>query len=274
MGADERENFKMSDLVEQAQGSRELAHAPESGGLSDDRARFALLREALTNPEVQPEKAVAMAELMFRIEDRQREAAFIAAKVAAISEMPRMGKDGQNTHTQTRYAKWETAQPIITPILARHGLVLNFEISDQNGKVAVTPILSGHGWTERGGAMVLPADVGKGRNDVQAVASAASYAKRHSAFAMLNIVQGGVMSDDDDGSAAGGTPLDAYASLDEHQRSLVDEGRRTALDGVAKYEEWFKALDAQRRGFLAFNTAWPNNVTWHEQNKDAAAKAG
>lgn len=265
----------MNDLVDRADnGSRELAHHEGGGGLSDDRARFALLKEALTNPDVQPEKAVAMADLMFRIEDRQREAAFIAAKVAAIAEMPRMGKDGQNTHTQTRYAKWETAQPIITPILSRHGLVLNFEIGDQGGKVAVTPILSGHGWVERGGAMVLPADVGKGRNDVQAVASAASYAKRHSAFAMLNIVQGGVVTEDDDGNAAGGTALDAYASLGNDQRALVDEGRRVALDGVAAYEDWFKALPAAQRGFIAFNTAWPANVTWHDQNKDAAAKVG
>lgn len=262
----------MNDLVDQTQ-SRELAHTPEGGGLSDDRARFALLKEALTNPDVQPEKAVAMADLMFRIEDRQREAAFIAAKVAAIAQMPRIGKDGQNTHTQTRYAKWETAQPLITPILSRHGLVLNFEISDQGGKVAVTPILSGHGWVERGGAMVLPADIGKGRNDVQAVASSASYAKRHSAFAMLNIVQGGIV-EDDDGNAAGGTPLDAYSQLDERHRDLIDEGRRVALDGVAAYEAWFKNLVAEGRGFLAFNTAWPANVTWHDQNKDAAAKAG
>lgn len=262
----------MGDLVDQA-GSRELAQHEQGGGLSDDRARFALLKEALTNPDVQPEKAVAMADLMFRIEDRQREAAFIKAKVAAIAEMPRIGKDGENTHTGTRYAKWETAQPLITPILAKHGLVLNFTIGDKDGKVAVTPILSGHGWTERGDTMVLPADIGKGRNDVQAVASSASYAKRHSAFAMLNIVQGGII-EDDDGNAAGGTPLDAYASLADWQREIVDSGRRAALDGVAAYETWFKSIDQGKRGFLAFNTAWPMNVSWHDQNKDAAAKAG
>jgi hypothetical protein len=211
----------MNDIVQQNE-SRDLAHRQE-GSLSDDQARFALLREALTNPDVQPEKAVAMADLMFRIEDRQREANFIAAKVAAISEMPRIGKDGLNDHTKTRYAKWETMQPIITPILARHGLVLNFEIGDQNGKIAVTPILSGHGWTERGGAMVLPADIGKGRNDVQAVASSGSYGKRHAAMAMLNLVQGGVV-EDDDGNAAGGTALDAYQQLDSNYRGIVDEG--------------------------------------------------
>ncbi len=256
----------MNDLAKAE--SRDLAPR-----LSDEQSRFALLREALTNPDVMPEKAVAMADLMFRIEDRQREARFIEAKVAAIAAMPRIGKDGQNTHTGTRYSRWETMQPIITPILSRNGLVLNFEIGDRNGKVAVTPILSGHGWTERGDAILLPADIGKGRNDVQAVVSSASYGKRAAAKAMLNLVEGGVV-EDDDGSAAGGTPLDAYAMLDDQQRALVDEGRSKSLDGVTAYEEWFKALDTARRGFLTFNIAWPVNVTFHAQNKDAAAKVG
>jgi len=261
----------MNDIVQQTEG-RDLAHRQE-GSLSDDQARFALLREALTNPDVQPEKAVAMADLMFRIEDRQREANFIAAKVAAISEMPRIGKDGQNTHTGSRYAKWETMQPIITPILRRHGLALNFDISDQNGKIAVAPILSGHGWTERGGAIVLPSDVGKGRNDVQAVVSSVAYGKRAGAKAILNLVEGGII-EDDDGNAGGGTALDAYEQLDQHHRALVDEGRKIAADGMPAYKEWFKAQTAADRGFLGFNQAWPSPATWHSQNKDLAAKIG
>lgn len=263
----------MNDIVESNGGGRDLAQAEGGRSLQDGAARFALLKEALTNPEVQPEKAVAMAELMFRIEDRDREAAFIEAKVAAISKMPRIGKDGQNTHTKTRYAKWESMQPIITPILREHGLVLNFEISDQNGKVAVTPILSGYGWTERGGAMVLPADQGKGRNDVQAVASSASYGKRHAAMAMLNLVQGGI-AEDDDGNAGGGTALDAYASLEPADRELVDQARQIAEGGIAAYEEWFKDQTPQHRGFLNFNTAWPSPKTWHQQNKELAEKIG
>lgn len=260
----------MNDIVEH--GGRDIAQAGDSPNLNDGAARFALLKQALTNPDVQPEKAVAMADLMFKIEDRDRQTAFINAKVAAISEMPRISKDGEGAH-KIRYARWETMQPIITPILAKHGLVLNFEISDQNGKVAVTPILSGHGWSERGGAMVLPADAGGSKNNVQAVASSASYAKRHSAMAMLNIVQGGIL-EDDDGNAGGGTGLDAYDQLDDEQRALVDKGREIAGDGVTAYEEWFKALPTNHRGFLAFNTAWPNNITWHDQNKNLADQVG
>lgn len=250
---------------------RDLAPVQEERGITVGQ-RLQLLREALTNPDVQPEKAVAMAELMFRLEDRDARAAFIAAKVRAISEMPRIGKDGENTHTKQRYARWEYAQPIITPILARHGLVLNFDVSQQDGRVAVAPILSGHGWEERGSPIVLPSDKGAGRNDVQAVGSSVSYGKRYAAFAMLNIITGG-LAEDDDGNAGGGTPGDPYDVLTPDERGLVDEGRQRAADGMEAYAEWFKGLPADQRGFLAYNKAG-GNMSWHDQNKDLAAKIG
>ena len=259
----------MSQEITTGGQGRELAHASDEPGIPVAQ-RLQLLREALTNPEVQPEKAVAMAELMFRLEDRDARARFIAAKVAAISQMPRIGKDGENTHTKTRYAKWETAQPIITPILERHGLVLNFDVGNEGGRVSVTPILSGHGWEERGSAMVLPSDTGKGRNDVQAVGSSVSYGKRYTAFAMLNIVTGG-LSEDDDGNAGGGTPVDPYEALEPHERELVDEGRAKAMEGVEAYAEWYKSLETVKRGWLTYNKGIGGR-SWHDANKDCASK--
>lgn len=260
------------DVATQATG-RDLAHAEEARGISATQ-RLALLREAMLNPEVQPEKATALAELMFRLEDRDAKARFIDAKVAAIAEMPRFAKDGQNTHTGSRYAKWETMQPLITPILTRHGLVLNFKSDDDHNRVVVVPVLSGHGWEEEGGRVVLPADKGKGRNDVQAVVSALSYGKRAAASAMLNLVTGG-RTEDDDGNAAGGTPMDPYDMLADHEREMVDLGREKARDGASAYEAWFKELTTEQRGFLAFNKAdFQTGRTWHQQNKDAAQEFG
>lgn len=258
----------MAQEITQA-GGRELGPAQEATGITVGQ-RLQLLREALTNPDVQPEKAVAMAELMFRLEDRDARASFIAAKVRAISEMPHIGKDGKNTHTGIAYATWERMQPIITPVLARHGLVLNFDIGHDGPRVTVAPILSGHGWEERGSAIVLPADVGKGRNDVQAVGSSVQYGKRYAAMAMLNLVARG-LAEDDDGRAGGGTPADPYDALEAHERALVDEGREKAADGTEAYADWFKGLPADQRGFLAYNRAG-GGVSWHDQNKALAAK--
>ena len=262
----------MSDnqqITQHTGGGAVAAH--EGAGIPVEQ-RLALLREALTNPDVQPEKAVAMAELMFRLEDRDARARFIAAKVKAIAEMPHIGKDGVNTHTGNRYSTWEKMQPVITPILHRNGLVLNFVVGSEGPRVAVTPILSGHGWEERGEAMALPADQGKGRNDVQAVGSSISYAKRYAAMAMLNIVSRGVPADDD-GNAGGGTPMDPYDALQPHERELVDQGRGAAGGGVDAYAEWFKGLPTDQRGFLAYNRA-NGGKTWHDQNKEHAALVG
>lgn len=238
---------------------REIAEAEQRGITVSQRMQ--LLREVLTNPNCQPQAAKEMAELMFKLEDRDARAAFIEAKVRAISEMPAIGKGGQNTHTDTRYAKWETIQPIITQVLTRHGLVLNFDIGHENGKVTVAPILSGHGWEERGGAMAMPSDVGKGRNDVQAVASSVSYGKRTTAKAMLNLIERGVI-EDDDGNAGGGTPEDHMSPA---QRALIDAGRSAAYNGSVAYENWFKSLSAAEKGWLAYEP-------YHGQNKEAAAK--
>jgi len=259
----------MSQEITTGTPGNALATGQEERGISVAQ-RLGLLREVLTNPDIQPEKAVAMAELMFRLEDRDARAAFIGAKVRAISEMPHVGKDRKNTHTGNFYATWEHMQPLITPVLARNGLVLNFDIGNEAGRVTVAPILSGHGWEERGSAIVLPSDVGKGRNDVQAVGSSVSYGKRYAACAMLNIVTRG-LAEDDDGQAGGGTPLDPYEALEQFERDLVDAARIAAAEGVDAYAEWFKALPADQRGFLAYNKAG-NGRTWHDQNKDLAAR--
>lgn len=261
----------MKTEIATAGPGRELSHAQEERGISVGQ-RLQLLREALTNPDVQPEKAVAMAELMFKLEDRDARAAFIAAKVRAISEMPHIGKDGKNTHTGNAYSTWERMQPIITPVLSRHGLVLNFDIGHEGPRVAVSPILSGHGWEERGSSIVLPADVGKGRNDVQAVGSSVSYGKRYAAMAILNLVSRG-LAEDDDGQAGGGNPVDPFDALNREERALVEEGRSQAANGTPAYAEWFKNLPADQRGFLAYNKA-AGGKSWHDQNKELASKIG
>lgn len=233
----------MNAIVEHSAG-REVARAEtREVGLPMEQ-RMALLREALTNPDVQPEKAQAMAELMFRMEDRDREAAFIRAKTAAIADMPRIGQDGYNSHLKSRYAKWETMQPIVGRVLAKHGLALSFVVGGDTGKLTVRPVLEGHSWRQEGEAMPLPMDKGPGRSDVQAVGSSISYGKRYAAMAMLNILQAGT-AEDDDGAGGGGREFTT------EQSELIDAGRRAALNGSAEYEAWFKSQSIAARGWLA-----------------------
>lgn len=220
-------------------------HSGEQSRAMPMEQGLALLREAMVNPDVQPEKATAMAELIFRMEDRGREAAFIAAKTAAIAAMPRIGQDGYNSHLKSRYAKWETMQPIVNRVLAERGLALSFEVGGDGVKMTVRPILQGHGWTERGDAMPLPADDGPGRSKVQGVGSTISYGKRYSAMAMLNLLQAGSVEDDDGEATAG-----RGREYSEAQELLISDGNMAARKGVDAYADWFKTLSATQRGWL------------------------
>jgi len=115
--------------------------------------------------------------------------------------------------------------------------------------------------------MQLPIDTTGSKNGTQGAGSAASYGKRHTAKAMLNIVEGG---QDDDGQSAGGGSADPYDLITDFERELVDEGRRVASEGSAAYEAWYKGLETAKRGFLAYNRSG-NGMTWHDQNKSIAA---
>ena len=252
-----------------------VEHAPESRALAIPQSSnvLAMVLEAARDPNIDAAKVETMANLAMRMQDREREEQFNRDKIAALMDMPSIAKNGAITNkqggVQSRYSKWEDIHRIIKPILERHNLAISFNVDHTGQMVTVQPILSHrNGYVEKGGNMVLPIDTTGSKNGTQGAGSAASYGKRHTAKAMLNIVEGGV---DDDGVAAGGGSSDPYEQLTPDERQLVDDGREAAAEGVAAYEAWFKALGPQQRGFLAYNRAGASG-TWHDQNKGLAAQ--
>ena len=102
---------------------------------------------------------VTLAKLATDLQDRERQAEFSRAKVAAIGEMPATFKAGQNTHTGSKYAKWEDIHGRIMPILRRHSLTLSFEIGQSGNMITIEAVLEHDiGIKLRGGALPLPAD--------------------------------------------------------------------------------------------------------------------
>lgn len=256
----------MNEIVQHEEKGTAIA-IPQSSNV------LAMVLEAARDPNIDAAKVETMANLAMRMQDREREEQFNRDKIAALMDMPIIAKNGailnKQGGVQSRYSKWEDIHRIIKPILERNNLAISFNVDHTGQMVTVQPILSHrNGFVEKGGNMVLPIDTTGSKNGTQGAGSAASYGKRHTAKAMLNIVEGGV---DDDGQAAGGGSSDPYDMLSSEERGLVDEGRRTAADGMAAYEAWYKALGPQQRGFLAYNRAG-NGVTWHDQNKDLASK--
>lgn len=255
-------------LVEHRQDqTRELAAPANAGNI------LAMVLEAARDPNIDAAKVETMANLAMRMKDREQEEQFNRDKIAALMEMPSIAKNGailnKQGGVQSRYSKWEDIHRIVKPILERHNLAISFNVGHSGQMVTVQPILSHrNGYVEKGGEMVLPIDTTGSKNGTQGAGSAASYGKRHTAKAMLNIVEHGV---DDDGQSAGGGSADPYDMLTDAERRLVDEGRREASGGLESYAAWFKALPPDQRGLLAYNKG-ANGVSWHDQNKALAEK--
>lgn len=219
------------------------------------------------SPEVDGAKTTALAELAMKMQDREAERRFRMAKHNAIMEMPSISKAGaiinhKTGAVQSRYSKFEDIDRVARPILARHKLVIGFNVGNQGQNVTVQPILSYSDgemtFTEYGGEMVLPLDTTGSKNGTQGAGSSASYGKRHSMKAMLNIIEEG---EDDDGGAT--------IKLDADTTGLIDAGREAARGGSAAYTEFFGKLTAQQKGFLV-GVAGPSGKTYHEANKEAA----
>lgn len=211
---------------------------------------FSQIMAASTDPNVDPAKMTALVDLQMKMMDYQKQEEFNKAKLAAIMEMPIITKKGailnKNNQVQSRYSKFEDIHRAVMPILKRHNLVISFNVGHTGQLVTVTPILSHtNGYVEKGEPMALPIDTTGSKNGTQGAGSAASYGKRHSMKAMLNIIEGG---EDDDGQSTG----KGGAQLSPSQLKLVADAEAAARDGGTYYLDWFQKLSTPEKGWLVY----------------------
>jgi hypothetical protein len=182
----------MSAVTKHEPRGQEVA-ASEAGAI------LSMIERAARDPAVDIEKMERLFAMQERMLLRNAEAAYNEALASMQPELPEVEQHGQNTHTKTRYAKWEDIHEAIAPVLSKHGFALTFRTAEANSKVTVTAILRHRDGHKDETALSLPTDTGAGRNAVQAVGSSLSYGKRYTACAILNIRTRG---EDDDGKAA------------------------------------------------------------------------
>lgn len=229
--------------------SRELANYGEGGAIAERRTtstaiapadRLAMLREALTNPDVDPAKAQAMFSLMNQMEDRERQAEFNRDKARVLREMPAIFKGGRSD--KHRYAKFEDMHRAALPVLARNHLSIDFRVGSEGNMITVQPVLRHeNGYVEEGAVMKGPADTGPGRSQIQSLGSSSSYLKRYTMKGMLNIIEDG---EDNDGAAIG---RDGY-QLNDRQQGLIVDAQSAAERG--EYVAFYQGLKAPDKAFL------------------------
>jgi len=117
-----------------------------------------------------------------------------AALAAAQSEMGRAKKSAKNPHFKTKYADLESVCDAALPALNRHGIAVVQPLEARGDQwVQITRFVHG----ESGETMETPIPLIIGKNDMQGLGSAMTYARRYGLMALA-----GIAPEDDDGNAA------------------------------------------------------------------------
>lgn len=117
---------------------------------------------------------------------------FSTALSKAQGEIKHAKLDSKNPHFKSDYASLEAHIDNIKPALANHGLSLTQGVESKDGQLWLTSrLIFGEEMLETGIPLII------GKNDMQGLGSAISYARRYSVAALFNMGSG-----DDDANAA------------------------------------------------------------------------
>lgn len=176
-----------------------------------------VIERAAINPDVDIDKMERLLNMQERIVDKQAEQDWNTAMTKAQLAMPIIKPDGENTHTVSKYAKYETINKVIKPIYADNGFSLTFgQGKGDEVNIKVTCDVAHIGGYTKQYFIDLPPDtlgIGGKRNktDIHGTASAFSYAQRYLVKLIFNLT---ISGEDDDGNAAGG---DTRSALEVHE---------------------------------------------------------
>lgn len=185
-----------------AEGALTVLDSPGGAGAAGAMLNFIAAKAARADlPAEQLKILLDMQRQVIADDARER---FNSALLAAQTEMPKVSKNGvveMGQKGKMPFAKWEDVDAICRPIMQKYGFTVSFSAESADGGRSTYSAIFKHtaGHTERI-SIVLPPDVGPGRNALQAIGSSSSYAKRYLVENFFNIIRKG---QDDDGDKGG-----------------------------------------------------------------------
>lgn len=202
-----------------------------------------------------------MWELQVMYEKRQAEKAFVSAMAEFKKNQPEIFKDKEVNFGNTHYfhATHYSVTKAIVEGLSKHGISHRWDIAQDNGKIAVTCVLThrdGHSQSTR---LEAGHDTSGGKNSIQAIMSAKTYLERHSLLAATGLSTSDMP--DDDGQGAGGyspaAELDKWTYAANSAKSLPDlvqvqKAANAAFSAAKDIDGWnsFKAVYADCKVML------------------------
>lgn len=184
----------MSELITQQPQQMARIEQPQSTSMMD------FIQRAASDASVDIDKLERLIVLSESMQAKQAEQAFNAAMAQMQCEIPTVGEGAQNSHTKNTYATLDDINRVLKPIMQRHGFAVSFKVDNQANGIHVTGILMHSAGHREQTTLLLPVDIGSGRNAVQAVGSSTTYGKRYVMCALLNITTGDAPDDDGAGS--------------------------------------------------------------------------
>ena len=194
-----------------------------------------VIKQVALDPNVDVQKMHGLLDIQERMMNKQAEMNFTAALTALQSELPRITQDAEIRHNNkliARYAKYETIDTAIRPLLIQNGFSLRYNTRKDGDKVIVTATLShkdGHSITDE---IPLSIDASGAKNSVQGVGSTISYGKRYLVGMLLNLVFEG---EDDNGEKAG------FVAITPSQAEVIKRKLMETDADVVKFLEYVGA---------------------------------
>lgn len=187
-----------------------------------------MIERLAMDPNSDLEKLQTMMEMKERLEDKAAQRAFAMAISDAKAEIGPIIKTGTVDYTNDKgkrtYFKHETLDgiaEIVDPILARFGLSYRYKSMQESGNLFVTCVVSHRdGFSEETTLQAGP-DSGAGKNNFQAIGSAATYLQRYT----LKLALGLSAAKDTDAIPPKGGTLS-----EEQYRELSDLIERSGAD--------------------------------------------
>jgi hypothetical protein len=172
----------------------ELAESPAP---SEAVTIMSVIDRAARDPHVDIDKMERLMQMHERITTRQAESEFNSSLASMQSRMPTIAQTGFNDHTKKSYALFSDINEVVRPIMQEYGFAVTFKVENPDvSHIAITGILVHRGGHRESTTITMPADMGKGRNDVQALGSSISYGRRYVLCSLLNITTADMKDDD------------------------------------------------------------------------------
>jgi len=156
------------------------------------------------NPDCDVDKLEKLMALYERDEARKSQVAFNRDFAAMQSDITTVSKGSKVSYpnskggrTEYSFATLEDIVDMVRPVLQQHGFAVSFKVNTSSGVNVQCSLMHEEGHSIET-AMQVPADSSGGKNNVQALGSSISYAKRYTLSSLLNIAT----RDDDDAQAA------------------------------------------------------------------------